>query len=93
MLKRMKRVLTYSFFIASLCLPVFVHAQADNLEQGVWRAEVIDVSNEQEVLVPGTNTPTKVQTLQVKILEGPRADEVIVMENDFLMMKDGQVFL
>jgi uncharacterized membrane protein len=92
MLSDMKRVLVYSFFITIFCLPVCAHAQADNLEQGVWRAEVINVSNEQEVLVPGTDTPTKVQTLQVKILEGPRTDEVIVMENDFLMMKDGQIF-
>lgn len=88
----MKRTLIYSAFILSLSVPILAGAQANNLEQGVWRAEVIDVSNEQEVLVPGTDTPTKIQTLQVKILEGPRTDEIIVMENDFLMMKDGQVF-
>ena len=86
----------YIFILITLALaviPIVSQAQNDDgLPQGVWRAEVVHVSEERQVVVPGTSTETQVQTLQVKILEGDREGQLVVMENDFIMMQEGQKF-
>lgn len=67
-------------------------AHAETIPQGFVRAEVIHVSNEQQTTVPGTETITHTQTVQARILDGDRKDDVVVFENDFIMMRDGQYF-
>lgn len=86
----------YIFILITLALaiiPSVSQAQDDDgIPQGVWRAEVVHVSEERQVFVPGTSTETTIQTLQVKILEGEREGQLVVMENDFIMMQQGQKF-
>lgn len=60
--------------------------------QGLWRAEVVRVVREEEVLVPGTDTTHIYQTLEVTPLEGEREGELIVFDNDFIQLKEGDKF-
>lgn len=84
----------YLFFVCALFgIPAHVLAQEPGaLDQGFVRAEVIHISNERETVIPGTDTMTHTQTVQAKILDRDRAGEVVVFENDFVMMRDGQKF-
>lgn len=78
--------------IAFLCA---VSASAQTIHedlQGVWRAKVLAVVSEEETVVPGTETPQTIQTLRVELLEGERKGEVIEIENDFIMLEEGQSF-
>lgn len=76
-----------------LFTPFFSNAQEiyEDL-QGVWRAEVIKVVFEGEKEIVGTETKTKYQTLKVQIIEGERAGEIIEIENDFILLEEGQKF-
>src|SRR5690606_16890771 len=42
--------------------------------------------------IPGTDARTKYQTLKVEIIEGERKGEVLEIENDFIILKEGQKF-
>jgi uncharacterized membrane protein len=60
--------------------------------QGVWHAEVKRVVELPSRLIPGTDTPTEVQELHARILEGPREGETVVFENDFVQLAEGDYF-
>jgi uncharacterized membrane protein len=60
--------------------------------QGIWRAEVVSVISETSTLVPGTSVTTPIQTLDARILEGPRTGSVVRVENDFLSLSPGDRF-
>lgn len=56
------------------------------------RAKVIEVVSETDRLVPGTDTTSKYQTILVEILEGAEAGKEIQVDNDYLNLKEGDVF-
>ncbi len=60
--------------------------------QGVWRAEVVSVADEETVTVPGTDVRNEVQTLTVELLEGERSGEFVTFENDFIQLEVGDTF-
>ena len=60
--------------------------------QGVWRAEVVSVTEEEMREIPGTETSILVQTLEAQILEGERKGEIISLENDYSPLKKGDKF-
>lgn len=60
--------------------------------QNILRAQVIEVANEKTIIVPGTDVENRVQTLDVKILDGPRKGEFITFENDFIQLSEGDKF-
>jgi uncharacterized membrane protein len=60
--------------------------------QGIWKAKVLEVVEQEKRLILGTDTYHLFQTLRVEILEGERKGEVIVLENDFLELKRGDKF-
>ena len=63
----------YLFLTAVVVLiaPVFTFAQELYEDiQGVWRAEVIEITNERTVTVPGTDVENQVQTITAELLEG-----------------------
>ena len=69
------------------------HAQELHQElQGVWRAEVVEVTDEQEILVPGTNVRSEVQMLNVRLLEGDRKGEFVRFENDYIQLEPKDTF-
>ncbi|MEY2641261.1 MAG: hypothetical protein RL150_654 [Candidatus Parcubacteria bacterium] len=80
--------------LAVVTVPQVSHAQdaAHALPQGVWRAEVVAVLERGTTQIPGTETQTETQRLQVRLLEGSRAGELIELSNDFIMMEPRQRF-
>ncbi len=60
--------------------------------QGVWRAKVVDVVESGERQIFGTDAKTKYQIIKAEILEGERKGEIIDVDNDFILLKEGQKF-
>lgn len=56
------------------------------------KAEVIRVVHQDVRQVPGVDTTTEFQTIEAKILSGTEAGKLVLIENDFLMLKKGDVF-
>ncbi|RJQ33809.1 YibE/F family protein [Candidatus Parcubacteria bacterium] len=56
------------------------------------KARVLEVLSQESRFIPGTDTPSIYQTIRVEILDGEEAGEVIVVENDYLALKEGEVF-
>ncbi len=56
------------------------------------KAKVLQVLSSQVEQIPGTATPENYQTIKVEILEGAAVGEVLTVDNDFLLMKPGDVF-
>jgi len=87
----MKTVLT--LLITIFFLPVALHAQEIHEDlQGVWSAKVVDIIEDGTKLVPGTETETIYQVINAEILEGEKKGEVIELENDFIVLREGQKF-
>jgi len=74
----------------------FAHAlYAQELHQenrGVFRAEVTEIKKTESRIIPGTQTPTTIQTLEARILEGEQKGRIITVENDFLTLEEGDRF-
>lgn len=60
--------------------------------QGIWKAKVIEVIDEENRLVPGTDTSHIYQKIEAELLEGPRKGETIEFENDFIKLDEGDKF-
>ncbi len=54
------------------------------------RAEVVEVVSERQGTIPGTETPATYQSLRLKLLEGPKAGEIISLDNDYLVLREGE---
>jgi len=79
--------------LCSLCLPAAISAQEVHNElQGTYRGKVIEVVSSEERTVPGTQTATAVQTIDVEVLDGPFDGDIITIENDFLALDVGDRF-
>jgi uncharacterized membrane protein len=91
----MKNIATAAFMLIALAAGTHT-VYADNAVhedlQGIWRAEVVSVISETSTLVPGTSVTTPIQTLDARILEGPRAGNIVRVENDFLSLSPGERF-
>lgn len=82
-----------SIFLAIFLLPLFVSAQEIHQElQGVWKAKVTDIISQEEKYIEGTDTKEVTQVVKAEILEGDRKGEVVTLNNDYLVLKDGQTF-
>lgn len=81
------------FLLLGTTLPFSAFAQELHQdEQGVWRAEVLQVENERTEIVPGTETETNIQTITARILEGEREGETVTFENDYIQLTEGDTF-
>ncbi len=56
------------------------------------RAEVVAITSSDTRNIPGTQTPILYQDLRVKLLEGPKAGDIITVNNDFLELSVGDTF-
>lgn len=61
-------------------------------EQGLFRGRVIEVISREERQVPGTETSHIFQSIRAEILEGSRKGEVVVIENDYFELDEGDKF-
>ncbi len=75
-------------FCAGHVVPV--EAQEIHQEfQELVKAEVLEVVDESERQILGTDTVTTVQELRVLLLEGSKKGEVVPLENDLVILKKG----
>jgi len=58
----------------------------------IQKAQVLEVIEQDVRDIPGTDTETNFQTLQVKILDGAEKGKQVTVENDYLNLKEGEVF-
>jgi len=61
-------------------------------EQGVWRAEVVEVRDTKTVVYPPGDVETIVQNIVVRILEGERAGQYVRFDNDYILLEAGDTF-
>lgn len=94
----MRRFLPPLLLIAFFLLPHRVDAQTQAMAAPsagtttFLKAQVVSVDAQETRDIPGTGTKSTYQSIQAKLLEGPDAGKVIPLENDYLLMKPGDVF-
>jgi len=82
-----------AILIFFLCLPTNLFAQELYQDvQSTWRAEVIEITDEHTVTVPGSDVENTVQTVTARILGGEQDGEWVTFENDYIQLKEGTVF-
>ncbi len=93
-LKKIKKTLILSI-ILSICLASNAFAQEGEIVQDktvIVKAEVVEILEQEKRDIPSTNVISNYQSLRVKILEGEKAEEIILVENDYLNLKKGEKF-
>jgi uncharacterized membrane protein len=87
--------LTATFFLSCiLLLPHITHAQNQGdvyIDEQVetYLAEVVSVLEKKRELIPGTDTYTNTQRIQVEILNKDKEGEFYLIENDYLELEAG----
>ncbi|TAJ15833.1 YibE/F family protein [Patescibacteria group bacterium] len=56
------------------------------------KAKVLEVTNEQTAIIPGTDTPSQSQTLKVEVLDGAEKGNILTFDNDYIQLERGDVF-
>jgi uncharacterized membrane protein len=93
----MRSGLFLSFLIFTLCVPL-THAQAPgqttttNSTTIVEKARVVSIEKTEIKNIPGTDNSATYQTLSALVLSGADAGKTVTVENDYLLMKTGDVF-
>ena len=95
--KRTKRLIQSIIsiaFIVIIFFPIFSNAQGTLIQDKVEiiKARVVEVLNQETRDVLGTDVQSVYQTIKVEILEGNKKGEIIIIENDFLVLKKGDRF-
>lgn len=84
--------------VLALALLAFLFAPTAHAQEVVVdtvtivKAEVLEVVSEEERIIPGTTAPATYQTIRVQILEGAKEGLVVEVVNDYLSLKEGEVF-
>lgn len=82
-----------ALFFALISFPgVGVAQEVHTAYQGTWRAEVVAVVDEEVRMVPGTDTEHLYQTIRAEVFDGPKAGEIITIDNDYLELELGDAF-
>ena len=81
-------VFSFSFSFVNAQEPVLLQDQVN-----IVKARVVEVLNEEQKNLPGTDILSTYQTLKVEILEGPKKGKVIILNDDYLKLKKGDLFL
>ena len=58
----------------------------------MMKGRVLEIVNEEVKEIPGTDTKTSFQTINVEILDGKEKGKHITIENDYLNLEKGEVF-
>ena len=67
-------------------------AQANQEVNEVVRAEVLQVLDEFEREIAGTDAVATVQSLRIELLSGSRTGDIVVFENEAVLLSEGDVF-
>jgi uncharacterized membrane protein len=81
-------------FVVALALTPFLLSAQELVPETVTveRAVVRTILSETTNPIPGTSVSAVVQKLQVEILTGRSTGEIVIFENDYLPLKEGQRF-
>ncbi|MDQ3014873.1 MAG: YibE/F family protein [bacterium] len=60
--------------------------------QETLRAKVVEVVSQERREVPGTDTISTYQTIRAEIIEGDKTGQIVTIENDYLVLKEGDKF-
>lgn len=55
------------------------------------KAQVLKIIKQETKKVPGTDTPTIVQSINVKLLEGSDTGKVVTIDNDYTALESGEI--
>ena len=92
----MKKILFIVLFLFATLSPMsFLHAQDNSVIQdkiSVIKAKVLEITNQENKTIPGTDTKSNYQTLKAEILEGGDAGRIVTVQNDYLNLKTGETF-
>lgn len=87
---------TFFIFLTLLALgPGVALAQGVEImldKQTVLKAKVVEIKAEEESEILDTGIKNKVQTLEAQILEGENTGKTVKLTNDYLKLKEGEVF-
>lgn len=79
--------------LVMFCSPfALVHAQelvTDTVH--IMKARVVEVVSQETKQVPGTNVEGVYQTIRVEILQEPEKGDIVTIENDYLVLSEGDV--
>jgi uncharacterized membrane protein len=69
------------------------HAQQVGADQvDIYKAQVLSVLSQEQKDIPGTQTESIYQSIRVEVLDGPDAGQTLTLDNDYLLLKTGDVF-
>ena len=92
----MKKITTLLISIFFFSLIGVALAQSDSGfiadEQTTIKAQVIEIIKQENMLLPGSDIKHTVQTLEVRILEGNNKGKELVLENDYQILKNNEIF-
>jgi len=92
----MKKIITILFIAFIFLSSNTVFAQDSNGfvadEQIMVKAKVLEIVKQGDIMVPGTDTKSFVQTLKIEIIEGKEKGKKLTLENDYQVLKDQEVF-
>lgn len=89
---KVRRVLITGVFLAGLFSSVAGPLSAQEIHQELQetvKAKVIEIVDEFDRDIMGTNTTTTVQTLRVELLAGPKVGQVATFDNDLVVLSVG----
>lgn len=72
-----------------------LHAQESILLQDdvqILKAQVVEIVSEESTTVPGVSLGAQVQTLKARILEGSKADQIVIFKNDYVALGLDELF-
>jgi len=88
----MKKVIfLFLFLILATPSPLFAQELIQDTVE-IIRAKVVEVLNQEERKIPGTDVQTVYQTIAAELLEGEKKGQIITIENDFLVLEEGDRF-
>lgn len=76
------------FFTPALLSAQEVH----NSYQGTFHGEVLEIISDTMREIPGTDTYHLFQTIRAEVLDGSKKGEIIIIENDYLQLEEGDRF-
>lgn len=90
----MKRALLGALVLFAFWHVLPAHAQTTTVPdtETFQKAKVTAVSNQHTTTLPGTETPSEVETLTAQILDGTDAGQTITFDNDYIQLAVGDIF-
>lgn len=85
-----KKIIYLILFLFSINFSLAAELLVD--KQSSYKAEVIEIISETKEKLGGSEIDSPVQDIRIRILEGKDSGKEIILKNDFIQLKDEQVF-